>query len=377
MIQRWFRKNIEGDYYIWAIVLILSLWSIALVYSATGTMAFKAMKNPVLYLFKHSILVFFGLFLMWVVHRLDYIMFSKLSYLMLLVAIPLLLIAYKFGHSSGGASRWITIPLINQTFQPSDLAKLALISYLSAMLARRQKLKPEEYTWTIMVPMIFWCGAICGLIALSNFSTAAMLGATCVLVMFIGRVPSKFLLGLIFYCVILGGFGLVVGQRFGTFIGRIKRFWESFSGTGEIEYQAKQAYIAIAQGGILGRGAGRSEQRNFLPEPFSDFIYATLIEEYGLWGACLLLFLYLAFLFRGLKIVQNSSRAFGGLLAAGLTFSLVIQAMFHIAVNVGLVPITGQSLPMVSMGGTSMIFTCMSIGAILSVSRDNHNNLKA
>jgi cell division protein FtsW len=371
MIQQWLRNNLKGDYQIWVIVFIFSVWSMALVYSATGAMAFKAMQDPLKYLFKHAALTFAGLFLMWFVHRMEFGIFSVISLFLLWLSVPLLLYAFIKGYSSGGASRWITIPLINQTFQPSDLAKLALIARLAAMLSKNQKLK---YTPKLMIPLILWCGIICMLIALTNFSTAAMLAFTCFVLMIIGRVDLKYLSMLIVICLTLGGIGLVAGQRFGTFMGRIGRFINSFSDTKGLDYQAQQAYIAITNGGWFGRGPGHSLQRNFLPEPFSDFIYATLIEEYGLLGGAVVLGLYIWLLYRGVKIVVESSRAFGALLSAGLASSLALQAMFHICVNVGLLPITGQPLPLISMGGTSMIFNCISIGLILSVSRAVEEN---
>jgi cell division protein FtsW len=198
-----------------------------------------------------------------------------------------------------------------------------------------------------------------------NISTGLLLFLTCMLLMFIGRVPMKYIMMLILVGGIAGSVALAVGQRMGTAVGRIERFLDK----SETPFQLEQSYIAIATGDIFGKGPGKSDQRNFLPLPYSDFIYAIIIEEYGLVGGLTVIFLYLAFLYRGMIAVSRSLGAFGGLLSAGLSFSLVIQAMVNMGVAVGLGPITGLPLPLLSMGGTSLIFTGISIGIILSVSR--------
>ncbi|MBY0424518.1 MAG: FtsW/RodA/SpoVE family cell cycle protein, partial [Cytophagales bacterium] len=188
---------------------------------------------------------------------------------------------------------------------------------------------------------------------------------TCMLLMFIGRVPLKYLGMLIIVGLVAGALALAVGQRMGTAVSRIKAFMDPK----EIPFQLEQSYIAIATGGVLGKGPGNSTQRNFLPHPYSDFVYATIVEEYGLIGGVIILFLFLVLLYRGMITVANSERAFGGLLSAGLSFALVIQALINMAVAVGLGPITGLPLPLLSMGGTSLLFTGISLGIILSVSR--------
>jgi cell division protein FtsW len=258
----------------------------------------------------------------------------------------------------------MTIPVINQTFQPSDLAKLALISHLASMLSRRQQ-HLDDFK-TTMLPVMLWVGTICSLIILSNASTALLLFATCMLLMFIGRVPLKHMAVMVGIFVVLGGAGLAAGQRLGTVMSRVTNFTDK---TKKTPFQLEHSYIAIATGGIAGKGPGKSTERNILPHPYSDFIYAVIIEEYGLLGGFAILFLYLAFLYRGLKTVMNSYGAFGGLLSAGLSFSLVLQALVNMGVAVGLGPITGLPLPLLSMGGTSLIFTGISIGIILAVSR--------
>jgi cell division protein FtsW len=253
--------------------------------------------------------------------------------------------------------------LINQSFQPSDLAKFALITSLASMLAKRQQ-NIDDFKDTLL-PVLLWVGTICCAIALTNLSTALMLFATCMLLMFIGRVPMKYLMMLVVVGLLGLTVALAVGQRLGTAISRVK----AFAHPTEIPFQAEQSYIAIATGGVLGKGPGNSTQKNVLPHPYSDFIYAIIIEEYGIVGGVVVLLLYLVILYRGMITVANSEKAFGGLLSAGLSFSLVIQSMINMGVAVGLGPITGLPLPMLSMGGTSLLFTGVSLGIILSVSR--------
>ncbi|MGY3090324.1 cell division protein FtsW [Hymenobacter sp. UYAg731] len=364
-MKDWLQRNLKGDPILWAIVLLFSFISIAVVYSATGTLAYKKMNgNTEAFLFKHSSLIFLGLGFMWAAHRIDYRHYSRLSLYALLLSVPLLLFTFFMGGETNGASRWMTIPVINQTFQPSDLAKLALISHLASMLSRRQQ-HLDDFK-TTMLPVMLWVGTICSLIILSNASTALLLFATCMLLMFIGRVPLKHMAVMVGIFVVLGGAGLAAGQRLGTVVSRVTNFTDK---TKKTPFQLEHSYIAIATGGIVGKGPGKSTERNILPHPYSDFIYAVIIEEYGLLGGFVILFLYLAFLYRGLKTVMNSYGAFGGLLSAGLSFSLVLQALVNMGVAVGLGPITGLPLPLLSMGGTSLIFTGISIGIILAVSR--------
>ena len=361
----WLQRNLKGDPILWAIVLLFSFISIAVVYSATGTLAFKKMDgNTEHFLFKHSSLILVGLFFMWAAHRVDYRHYSRLALYALLLSVPILLFTYLLGPSVNGASRWLTVPVINQTFQPSDLAKLALISHLASMLSRRQQ-HLEDF-WTTLFPVMIWVGIICGLIALTNASTASLLFATCLLLMFIGRVSLKQMLVMVIIGVTVGGTALASGQRWQTVKSRLENFSDP---TKKTPFQLEHSYIAIATGGIAGKGPGKSTERNILPHPYSDFIFAIIIEEYGLLGGGIVLFLYLAFLYRGLKTVMNSYGAFGGLLSAGLSFSLVLQALVNMGVAVGLGPITGLPLPLLSMGGTSLIFTGISIGIILAVSR--------
>lgn len=362
-IKNWAYRNLKGDPVIWFIVLILSLFSILVVYSATGSLAYKMMDgNTEYYLIKHSILVVVSLLAIWLAHRIDYRYYSKVSRLVLWLCVPLLLFTWMFGTNINEASRWLTIPVINQAFQPSDLAKLALLVTLASMLSKRQQ-SIDDFQKAI-VPMLFWIGLICGLIALTNFSSAILLFLTCMLVLFIGRVPMKYLAMLVVICASFGSVAFMVGQRGGTAISRVEDYINN-----DTPYQAKQAYIAIASGGVIGKGPGQSDQRNFLPHPYSDFIYAIILEEYGMIGGVLILFLYLALLYRGMKAAEQNDRAYGGLLSAGLSFALVIQALVNMGVAVGLGPVTGLTLPFISMGGTSQLFAGIALGIILSVSR--------
>ena len=369
-IKLWAHNNLKGDPVIWLIVFFLSLISILVVYSATGTLAFKRDLQVEQYLINHSLLMFLSLVAMWAAHKVDYRYYSRISRMALLISVPLLLYAYFFGSNINEASRWIEIPLINKTFQPSDLAKLALITNLAAMLSRRQQ-DIEDFKKSL-IPILIWIGVICGLIAMTNFSTAALLFATCMLLMFVGRVPVKYLFLLVLVGAVAGSAAFTLGQRGGTVEGRIKRFLDPT----EVSFQSQQSYIAIATGGITGKGPGKSDQRNFLPHPYSDFIFAIIIEEYGFAGGLFVLFLYLALLYRGMRAVSNSERAYGGLLSAGLSFALVLQAMVNIGVTVGILPVTGLPLPLISMGGTSLLFTGVAMGIILSVSRGDISEKK-
>ena len=362
-IKEWSDKNLQGDPVIWAVVFALSLISILVVYSSIGTLAFKRTVSPEWYLVKHTFMVVLGLTSMWMAHKIDYRYYSKISRLALWISVPLLIYTFTNGTTINEAARWITLPIINTSFQPSDFASLALIINLASMLSKKQQ--NIDDIKESLIPMLIWAGVICGLIALTNLSTAVLLFATCMLVMFIGRVPMKYLAMLVLVGLLAGAVALKFGVRGETAKNRIM----SFINGSELPFQAKHGRIAVATGGIFGKGPGNSDQRNILPHPYSDFVYAIVIEEYGMIGGVVVLSLYLILLHRGMKAAYNSERAFGGLLSAGLSFDLVCQAMVNMGVVVGLGPITGQPLPLISMGGTAMVFTGLSVGIILSVSR--------
>jgi cell division protein FtsW len=362
-VKAWADKNLQGDKVIWAVVFALSMISILVVYSSIGTLAFKRSASPERILITHTMHVIVGLAAMWFAHKVDYRYYSKLSKFALWISIPLLIYTFKFGVTLNDAARWIEVPFVGLSFQPSDFASLALIVNLASMLSKRQQ--NIEDIKESLIPILFWCGVICGLIALTNLSTAVLLLITCMLIMFIGRVPMKYLAMLVFVGILFGALALKFGSRGETAKSRIANF---VNGT-ELPFQAKHGRIAVATGGVMGKGPGNSDQRNILPHPYSDFIYAIVIEEYGMVGGATVLILYLVLLHRGMKAAYNSERAFGGLLSAGLSFDLVCQAMVNMGVVVGLGPITGQPLPLISMGGTAMVFTGLSVGIILSVSR--------
>jgi cell division protein FtsW len=364
--KTWADENLQGDRVIWAVVFALSLISILVVYSSIGTLAFKRTESPESFLIKHTFTVLVGIAAMWFAHRVDYRYYSRLSKFALWISIPLLIYTFTNGVTINDAARWIHVPIIG-SFQPSDFASLALIVNLASMLSKRQQ--NIDDIKESLIPILFWCGIICGLIALTNLSTAVLLFLTCMLIMFIGRVPTKYLAMLVFVGVLFGALAVKFGVRGETAKSRITNFMNG----DELPFQAKHARIAVATGGVAGKGPGNSDQRNILPHPYSDFIYAIVIEEYGMIGGVVVLILYLILLHRGMKAAYNSDKAFGGLLSAGLSFDLVCQALVNMGVVVGLGPITGQPLPLVSMGGTSMVFTGLAVGIILSVSRGDRD----
>jgi cell division protein FtsW len=365
MITNWLRTNLKGDRAIWIVVVFLTMFSIAGVYSSIGTLAYrKQAGNTEYYLLKHSLLMLVGLSCLYFAHKANYRHFAKWSKIGLVISLPLLLFAVFKGTEINSASRWFTIPIIGQTVQPSDLAKLSLITYVAAFLSKYQntlELLRKQIFW-----LLAWIVVICGMIMYSNFSTGIMLLGTCGLLMLVGRVPMKLIGSLALLGILAGGVMYVWGERGKTLVSRI----EVYMSADDVPFQAEQGFIAIASGGWIGRGPGNSQQKDFLPHPYSDFIYAILVEEYGFFiGGILPLALYLTLLWRGTIAVRNSSNAFAGLLSAGLTISLVLQALLNMCVAVGLFPVTGQPLPLVSMGGNSLIATGLSIGIILAVSR--------
>ena len=383
-------QRTRGDKYIWGLVIVLSLISILVVYSATGSLAYKMYRgNTSVYLFKQVIFTLVGLVVIFGLHRINYTVFSKIATILFALSIPLLIYTLFFGAKINDGSRWIKLPIINLTIQSSDIAKLALFMYISKVLSKKQEVIKDfkKGFWPVLWPVL----VICGLIMPANLSNALLTGATSMLLMFIGRVSFKHIMLTIAIAMIpvviiisvamathsskseagkpvvaekLKSFG-----RFGTWVSRVQDFM--YANDKEVPYQVQQAKIAIANGGIFfGLGPGNSRQRNFLPQAYNDFIYSIIIEEYGLIGGAFIIFIYLVFLFRCIRIFRRCPYAFGAFLALGLSFTLAIQAIANMAVNVNIVPVTGVTLPLVSMGGSSFIFTCCSIGLILSVARN-------
>ncbi|MEE4177960.1 MAG: FtsW/RodA/SpoVE family cell cycle protein [Bacteroides sp.] len=368
-------EKIKGDRAIWMVVIFLSIFSLLAVYSSTGTLAYRFRAgNTGYYIIKHFIIMLLGLGLMVLASRVKYTYYSRISQLALWIAAPLLLLTLVRGTNINEANRWLTLPIINISFQSSDFAKLALIMFVSRILTKKQEtIKDFKDAFVpVLVPILI----ITGLILPANLSTAGILFLTCVILMFIGGVNIKYLLA--FGGIGLAGLALFIliatkmpeGSRVSTWSNRI----ETFVGKPGDNYQTEQAKIAIATGGVFGKMPGNSTQRNFLPHAYSDFIYAIIIEEYGLIGGFIVLILYLILFYRGIRIARESPGTFGALLAAGLSFSLVFQAMINMAVAVDLFPVTGQPLPLISMGGTSLWFSSLAIGIILSVSRKIEEN---
>jgi len=365
---------LKGDKVIWAIMCILSLLSILVVYSAVVTLAHKFKQgNSEYYLVKHFVIIVLGFGIAYVFHKIKYTAFSKIAQIGFILSIPLLIYTLLKGVSAGEASRWIEIPGLGLTFQSSDIAKLMLLIYVARILATKAK-ELQDFK-SVLRHLILPVGVVCALILPANFSTAALLFFNCLVLMFVGGINIKIILKIVGICILAGGmFFAWIWFAPETFPSRRATTWkariENFSkGDTESNYQSEQAKIAIATGGVIGKGPGNSTQRAFLPQASSDFIYAIIIEEYGLMIGFLLLFLYMILLYRGIKIMRDNDKPFGGLVAIGLSFSLVFQALVNMAVAVNLFPVTGQPLPLISMGGTSIWFTMIALGVILSVSR--------
>ncbi|HET8829594.1 MAG TPA: FtsW/RodA/SpoVE family cell cycle protein [Pelobium sp.] len=358
----------KGDRWIWLIIILLSLISVLAVYSATGTLAYKRGVGSESLMFKHLLFIVLGFVMIYFAHLLDYRYYAGISKVLMVVTVPLLLYTLVFGNTVNDASRWIAIPGTGLTFQTSDLAKLALITYLARTLTKKQvNIKDVRKAF---IPIM---GSVCLvfiLIGLANLSTALMLFGVSILILLIGRISMKQIA-----IVCLGGAVLLTvlvlfGPRRETYKSRVKAYFNPEMQHSDKTFQQDQAKIAIASGGVFGKGPGNSTQRNFLPHPYSDFIFAIIVEEYGMFGGFIIVLLYIILMYRIIKIVTQAPKAFGALLAAGLGFSLTIQALANMAVAVNLFPVTGVPLPLVSMGGTSILFTSIAFGIILSVSKD-------
>lgn len=361
---------IYGDRVIWTVMVILGLFSLLAVYSATGTLAYKESGgNTESFLIKHGLILGLGALITYIVHLLHYMTFSKSAPLLLLVSIPLLVYTILFGAEYNDARRWISLPWVGVTFQSSDFAKLALIIYVAKAISAKQDIIKDFNS--AFIPIILPIIIVCGLIAPADLSSALLLFFTAFLMMFVGRVSTKYLILLLMLGVIMFSFLIILGQffpeaiRLETWVSRMNDFISNPEGG----YQVRQSKIAIASGEWIGMGPGNSIQRNYLPAPYSDFIYAIICEEYGLVGGFSVILLYLILFIRVTRLVTKSPKAFGAMLAFGLAMSMIVQAFANIAVSVHLVPVTGVTLPLISMGGTSVLFTSISFGIILSVSK--------
>ncbi len=362
--------ELRGDRSIWAILIVLALFSLLAVYSSTGTLAYRtAAGNTEAFLVKHGVILLGGLVLTYICHRLHYMTFSRSAPVLLLLTVPLLIYTLMFGVDVNDARRWIEVPFVGITFQTSDFAKIALVIYVARAISSKQEyIKDFQSAFLpIIVPILI----ICGLIAPADLSTAVLLFFTCVLMMFVGRVALQYIFLLLLLGMVVFSMLVFLGQNFPelirleTWVARVQEYISEPEGG----YQVQQAKIAIANGEWFGLGPGNSIQRNYLPSPYADFIYAIICEEYGVIGGFAVVALYVLLFFRVTRLVTKSSKAFGAMLALGLTIMLITQAFCNIAVSVDLIPVTGLTLPMISMGGTSVLFSCIAFGIILSISK--------
>ncbi len=367
-------KGIKGDKVIWVIILLLSVLSILVVYSSIGNLAFKYRGgNTFYYLIKHGTIICLGVVIIYLTHKINYHYFSRLSQIGVFVSIPLLIYAMFWGVKAGEAGRWIEIPFLGLTFQPSDLAKVSLIIYLSRMLSIKQEILHDfkKGFLPVVLPVII----ICGLIFPTNLSTAVMLFLVSMVIMFVGRAKLLHLLAVLGSGLVFGGiivslviFAPGIIPRGETWKQRILDFQK---GTEKENYQAEMAKTAIGSSNFLfGKGLGNSDQRSFLPQASSDFIFAMILEQLGGAIGIIMIFFYIIIFFRAVRISSRCGKTFGSLVAVGLAFGLVFQAFINMAVAVNLFPVTGQPLPLISMGGTSIWFTGISLGVLLSVSRE-------
>ncbi len=376
-------KNIKGDKAIWAVVALLALFSFLPVYSASSNLVYVVGKGTTIgHLVKHALLLFLGFGIIFGVHRIPTHFFKGLS----LIAMPIVLLLLGYTLAQGttidgaNASRWIRIPFVGFTFQASGLALVVLMIYVARYLS---KIKDKNITFKeSIVPLWMPVFLVVMLILPANFSTAGIIFSMVLLLCFLGGYPIKYLVGILgtgllaltLFIVVAKAVPDLFSNRVDTWMNRI----ENFAGTGDTEgdYQIEKAKIAIATGGIVGNGAGKSVMKNFLPQSSSDFIYAIIVEEYGLVGGFALMFFYLLLLFRIVVVANGNTTAFGKLVVLGVGLPIVFQALLNMAVAVELFPVTGQTLPLISSGGTSSWMTCLAIGIILSASYNKTGSRK-
>ena len=364
-------EKLQGDRTIWMVTFFLALISLLAVYSAVSTLAHKAHGNNFRFLLKHGGMLILGLLVMYFVHRLHFKQIARFSKIMFFTSIGLLAYALLFGHNLNDANRWIQIPFIGLTFQPSDFAKIALVIHVAILLAKNREILHDFKKGVL--PILYSILAVCALIFPANFSTSALLALICVLMMFLAGVPIAHLMkigaGALVALLLVIAFAEITGipKRYGTWKNRILSTVDEES---EGNYQTDLAKFAIYEGGVIPKGPGTGSSRNFLPHPYSDMIYPFIIEEYGsIFGGVTLVFLYLILLFRTISLSIRNPKMSAQLTALGLGFMICFQAFINMAVAVSLFPTTGQPLPLVSMGGTSTLFTCFAIGLILSICR--------
>ncbi|MEP2059933.1 FtsW/RodA/SpoVE family cell cycle protein [Maribacter litoralis] len=368
-------QNIKGDKAIWAIAALLALFSFLPVYSASSNLVYVVGNGtPVGHLVKHAILLFLGFGIIYGVHKIPTHFFKGLSMIALPIVLVLLIFVLAQGTSSGGTndSRWIRLPLVGFGFQPSNLAAVVLMIYVARYFSKVRDIKItfKESILPLWLPVFL----VVALILPANFSTAAIVFSMVMVLCFLGGYPMKYLLGIVgtgilflsIFILTAKAFPDLFPNRVDTWMSRI----DSFSNAEDTEgnYQIERAKIAIATGGIVGKGAGKSVQKNFLPQSSSDFIYAIIVEEYGLVGGFILMLFYMFLLFRIVVVANGCATIFSKLLVLGVGLPIVFQALINMAVAVELFPVTGQNLPLISSGGTSSWMTCLAIGIILSAS---------
>jgi len=368
-------KNIKGDRLIWAIAALLAIFSFLPVYSAASNLAYVGESgNTFTFFVKHFMHLFLGFAIIYGVHKVPYRYFRGLSMIMVPIVLVLLVVTMLQGTTIDGAnaSRWIQIPFVGMSFQTSTLAAVVLLVYVARYLSKIQE-REVKFSETIL-PL--WIPVFLTLVLIlpSNFSTTAIIFVMVMMLAFIGGYPLRYLAliigaGILFlslFVLIAKAFPNTMPNRVDTWISRVENF--SNGEDTEADYQIEKAKIAIASGEIFGKGPGKSQQKNFLPQSSSDFIYAIIIEEYGLIGGLVLLVMYCWLLFRIVIVSQKSDTVFGKLLVLGVGLPIVFQALINMAVAVELFPVTGQTLPLISSGGTSIWMTCLALGIVLSVS---------
>lgn len=371
-------KNIKGDKAIWAVVALLALFSFLPVYSASSNLVYVVGNGTTIgHLVKHALLLVLGFGIIYGVHRIPTHFFKGLSIIAMPVVIVLLVYTLAQGTTIEGAnaSRWIRVPFVGFTFQASGLAMVVLMMYIARYLS---KTKDRVVTFKAsIIPLWLPVFLVVMLILPANFSTAGIIFCMVLILCFLGGYPLKYLAGILGCGMLILTLFILTAKavpdlfpnRVDTWISRIESF--TTAGDTEADYQIEKAKIAIATGGIVGNGAGKSVMKNFLPQSSSDFIYAIIIEEYGLIGGLALLFFYLLLLFRIVVVANGNTTVFGKLVVLGVGLPIVFQALLNMAVAVELFPVTGQTLPLISSGGTSSWMTCLAIGIILSASHQN------
>ena len=374
-------NSLKGDKVIWAFIALLGLFSFMPVFSASSNLAYMrhGSGNALTYLVKHAVHIFIGFFIIYQIHKIPYHKFRALSMLFLPVVWLLLIYTLLKGTVIDGAnaSRWIKIPFIGITFQTSTFAAIVLYIYVAKYLSKKREIEPNFKTsfWELWTPVFITVA----LILPANFSTATLMFAMVLMLTFIGKYPLKYIgviigLGLVsfaFFILVVKAFPDAFPNRVKTWEKRIDSFFNKGDSEKDADdyYQIERAKTAIATGGVYGLGPGKSVQKNFLPQSSSDFIFAIIVEEYGLFGAIGIISIYLLLLFRFIVAAHKSTTLFGKLIVVGLGFPIIFQAMINMAVAVELLPVTGQTLPLISSGGSSVWMTCIAIGIIISVTR--------